>query len=278
MSSIIKNSNALAEIIRNRKLILDLAVTDFKNKYSASFFGSIWAFTQPIVTTAIYCFVFQFGFRQGAGVQDAGYPFLLYLIAGIIPWFFFDEAWKNATNCLVEYSYLVKKVVFRIDVLPIVKIISSFFVHAFFIVVALVLYVAFGKLPDVKFLQLFYYLFCMFLLILALSYLTAAVTPFFPDLAQIIGILLQLGMWTIPIMYEESMITTAGSWGPKVMMILKLNPMYYIVTGYRDSFMHGQWFFERGAITIYFWAVAIILFVVGFRAFQKLKVHFADVL
>lgn len=258
------------ELISNRKMIFDLAKTDFKNKYATSLFGTLWAFVQPIVTIAIYVFVFQVGFK--AGDTSTGYPFLLYLVAGIIPWFFFAEAWMNATNCLMEYSYLVKKVVFKIEVLPVVKVVSSFFVHVFFIALAFVLYTVDGRIPGISMIQIIYYLICTVAFILALSYFTAAITPFFPDASQIINILTQFGMWTIPIMYDE------GIMGASIMRILRLNPMYYVVTGYRDCYMHGQWFWERTGITIYFWVVTIILFVIGFRTFKKLRVHFADVL
>lgn len=260
----------LKDLYGNHNLIVDLAKTDFKQKYAASFLGVVWAFVQPIVTIAIYVFVFQVGFK--AGETSTGYPFLLYLIAGIIPWFFFAEAWMNATNCLIEYNYLVKKVVFKISILPIVKVVSSLFVHLFFIALALGVYVVNRQIPGLTFFQIIYYLFCTICFVLALSYFTTAITPFFPDTSQIINIITQLGMWTIPIMYDE------GIMGNKIMAILRLNPMYYVVTGYRDCYMHGMWFWERPELTIYFWIIVLLLFFVGFRTFKKLEVHFADVL
>lgn len=83
-----------------------LSVNDFKTKYAGSYLGVIWAFVQPVVTVLIYWFVFEVGFRSGS-VHSV--PFILWLVAGIVPWFFFAEAWGSATNCLMEYSYLVKK-------------------------------------------------------------------------------------------------------------------------------------------------------------------------
>lgn len=258
------------ELVVNRKLIFSLAKNDFKTKYAASYFGVFWAFVQPIVTIAIYTFVFQVGFK--AAPTTTGYPFLLYLVSGIVPWFFFSEAWMNATNSLIEYSYLVKKMVFKISILPIVKIISSLFVHLFFIVLAWILFVADGKMPGISLVQVIYYMFCTICLTLALSYFTAAITPFFPDTSQIINILTQIGMWMTPIMYDEAIM------GPSIMRILKFNPMYYVVRGYRDAFINGVWFWEEPKMTIYFWVVVCVLFMIGFGTFKKLRVHFADVL
>ena len=130
--------NVFKELYQNRKLIWKLSKNDFRNKFAGAYFGIVWAFIQPMVTVAVYFVVFQLGLR----VQPAatGYPYICWLVSGIIPWFFFSDALPSASNCLLEYSYLVKKVVFKISVLPIVKVISSLFVHLFFIVFAILIY------------------------------------------------------------------------------------------------------------------------------------------
>lgn len=142
------------ELLQNRKLIMNLAKNDFKTKYAGSYLGIVWAFVQPIVTILVYWFVFSVGLKAG-NVSD--YPFVLYLVSGIVPWFFFQDALNGGTNALMEYNYLVKKVVFKISVLPIVKMISALFVHAFFVVFSLVLCSLYGYTPSLATLQIFYY-------------------------------------------------------------------------------------------------------------------------
>mgnify|MGYP000337990857 FL=1 len=114
------------------------------------------------------------------------------LIAGLIPWFFFQDGLTNGTNALLEYNYLVKKVVFQIDILPMVKVVSAMFVHLFFILVALILYTAMGYYPTIYTIQVIYYTFCAFVLILGISYMTSSVVVFFRDLTQVINIALQV--------------------------------------------------------------------------------------
>ena len=123
--------NTVKELLSSRRMIWKLAKNDFKTKYAGSYFGILWAFVQPIVTILIYIIIFQYGFK--AAPSREGYPYALTLTSGIIPWFFFSEALINATNCFMEYSYLVKKVVFKISILPVVKVVSSLFVHLFFV-------------------------------------------------------------------------------------------------------------------------------------------------
>lgn len=78
------------DIYKNRRLVAKLAKNDFKTRYAGSYLGIVWAFIQPVITILVYWFVFSVGFRSGTG--DLGVPFVLYLVAGIVPWFFFQDA------------------------------------------------------------------------------------------------------------------------------------------------------------------------------------------
>lgn len=258
------------ELYQNRELIWSLAKNDFKTKYAGSYLGIIWAFIQPIVTILIYWFVFGFGLKAGSPIE--GVPFIFWFMAGLIPWFFFQDSLMNSTNCMVEYSYLVKKVVFKISILPIIKILSSLFVHIVFLIVLLIIGVVYHFYPTVMTIQLVYYSFCTFFLVLGISYATSAIVLFFKDLMQLIVIFLQIGMWMTPIMWSYTLIPEKYQW------IAKLNPFYYIAEGYRDTLINHVWFWQRYFQTIYFWIIALAFFAGGAIIFKKLKPHFSDVL
>ena len=230
-------TSLLKELVANRNLIWELSKADFRKRFVGSYFGVVWMFIQPIVTVLIYWLIFDpIGFKSAPPVPNASY--VQWLIPGIAPWFFFSEALNCGTGCLQEYNYLVKKVVFNISVLPVVKIISAMFVHAFFVLFTIILYAAYGNFPDFYYLQIIYYSGCVFLLVLGLSYATSAIVIFFRDLTQIINIVLQVGVWLTPIMWDVNMLSNY----PWLIKLFKLNPMYYIVTGYRDSMLGHVWF------------------------------------
>lgn len=258
------------ELTNNKTLIWNLSKNDFKTKYAGSYLGITWAFIQPIITIIVYWIVFEYGLKAGAPI--IGVPYIVWFMSGLIPWFFFQEALINATNCMIEYSYLVKKVVFKISILPIVKIVSSLFVHLVFIGFLFVVCAIYGFYPSQYTIQLIYYSFCTFVLVLGISYATGAMILFFKDLGQIINIILQIGMWATPIMWSYSIVPNRFQW------IVKLNPIYYIVEGYRDTIINKVWFFQRYFQTVYFWVIALGLFMFGAIIFKKLKPHFADVL
>ncbi len=263
-----------AELFQSRHLIWKLAKNDFKKRYAGSYMGAVWAMAQPVVTVLMYYFVFDKIFDSRGPELRSGVevPFVLFLTAGLVPWFYFSEALNNGTNALLEYNYLVKKVVFKISILPIIKIIAASFIHVFFVGVLLILAISYGYYPSVYTIQLLYYSICLFIFVLALCYSTCAIVVFFKDLAQIINIALQIGMWATPILWD------LGSLDSKWVVILKLNPLVYIVNGYRSAIYEKQWFFEDFFSTMYFWIFTVVLFGLGTLIFKRLKVHFADVL
>ena len=262
------------ELYQNRHLIWKLAKNDFKKRYAGSYLGAVWAMAQPVVTVAMYYVVFDVIMDSSANVLRSGVeiPFVLYLTAGLVPWFFFTEALTNGTNALLEYNYLVKKVVFKISILPIIKVIAASFIHVFFVCVLLIIAAIYGYYPSIYTLQLVYYSFCLFVFVLALSYTTCAVVVFFRDLSQIINIALQIGMWATPILWNMDALN--GKW----VAVLKLNPFVYVVNGYSSAIYEKQWFFQDFFSTMYFWIVTVVLFGIGALVFKRLKVHFADVL
>lgn len=270
----------LKELISNKKIIITLSINDFKSKFSGSYFGIFWAFMQPIVTVLIYVFVFQIGFK--AAPLDNNFPYVLWLIAGIVPWFFISESINLASSSLIDYNYLVKKVVFNIDILPLVKINSALFIHLFFVAFSVIVYAINGILVPITFIQIPYYMFCCLALVVSICYFTSAVVPFFKDFLQIVNIILQIGMWMCPIMWNETLLAGHESHfvTDTIPKLLRLNPVYYIVYGYRSCFMGGDkcWFFDRPLLTTYFWAFVLLSFLIGQVVFKKLKVHFADVL
>lgn len=257
------------EILKNRQLVWNLSKNDFKVRYVGSYLGIFWAFINPLVTIMLYWIVFQFAFHSQ---PVDGHPFVLWLIAGLVPWFLIQDAITNATMALMEYAYLVKKVLFQVGILPAIKVISSCFVHVVFMLVVLIIYMLLGYYPDVYYLQLVYYFGCAVVFILALSYATSAIQLFVRDLSQFIGVFMQVFMWSTPIMWNIQIIPERFQW------VFKMNPAYYIIIGYRDSLLYHTNVTSRMGVTLYFWCVIVLLLIVGSRIFKRLRPHFADVL
>ena len=254
---------------KEKRLLWHMAVQDFKKKYIGSYFGIVWVFIQPLITVLVFWFVFQIGFRS-APVSDV--PFAFWLICGMIPWFYFSDAWNSATYSLQEYSYLVKKVMFQTTILPLIRILSALFVHIVFYFLLVFIALLYGFPISWHILQLVYYTACCTVLVAGLSYFSAAITIFFRDLGNMVSIILQIGMWITPILWSHTVLSE------KMQLITKLNPMFYIVQGFRDAMFQRVWFFERPLDTAIFAIICTVLFLGGVSIFRRLKPHFSDVL
>lgn len=254
---------------RSRHIIFQLARDDFKSRYLGSYLGIVWAFINPLVTICVFWFIFDLGFKAQ---PVANVPFILWLVSGIVPWFFFLDAWSSANNSILESKYLVSKVVFQVSLLPLIKIVSGMVVHTFLVLVTIAFFALLGFPPNLSYLQLPYYTFAMTVLLLGLSWLTAALTVFIRDLGQILSIFLQLLFWMTPIMWSLDILPQ------RFHQIIRLNPMYYIVEGYRDSLINHTWFWDNPAMTLYFWGVTVGSLLLGAYTFMRLRPHFADVI
>ncbi len=161
--------------INDLVFIWQFALDDFKGKYAGSALGITWAFLQPIITIVLYWFVFQLGFKSQP-VEN--FPFILWLLPGLVPWFFLSDAICNATSSLVEYSYLVKKVLFHINILPITKIVSMLMVQGVLIIFTIILYTLWGYPLGSSLFYLIVYIIYMTILAAGVSYLTATLYVF----------------------------------------------------------------------------------------------------
>jgi ABC-type polysaccharide/polyol phosphate export permease len=262
----------LKDIYNQRHIISNLVLQDFRNRCLGSALGFVWTFVEQLVTVIIFWFVISivFGAREINGM-----PFLPWFICGMAAWSFFSESLTLTTSVYHEYSFLVKKVNFQLSVLPLVKILSSLYVHLIFLAAVLVVLFLMQVPFSVYFFQLVYYIFALIVFLQAISWITASLFCFIRDLAYVVGILLQFGFWLTPVFWDPAMLPERfqqWTW------LIKLNPVYYIVDGYRQSLVFNQPFWQDWQWTVYFWAVTLLLFFTGAVVFKKLKPQFADVL
>ncbi len=217
----------LNDIYQNRFLIWQLTKRDFKNKYIGSSLGFVWTIIQPFVMIFVLWFVFTKGF-QSQPVD--GVAFIAWLTCGIIVWDFFANTLMSTTNVFSEYNYLIKKVNFRIATLPLVKLFSAMITHFILLGIAVIIFL----ISDIEFsflwFQTFYYLFCLFILLLGLSWALSSLQVFLKDVSQLVTVFIQFGFWLTPLMWNYKIMPEKWQW------LLDINPVFYVANGYRQSF------------------------------------------
>ena len=256
-------------LFQNRKMVLKLGRNDFRNRYANASLGTLWGFLQPFVFMMTYVIVFQYIMHTGS---SGDYPYSVWFLPGMATWMFCNDAIMQSSNSIRTYSYLVKKVVFPVDVIPIISLISSSFIGLFLFVIASVVGIIFGYPPNI--INLIYIIFCAYCFIIAFTRFTSALTTLVPDFAQLLSIVMQLFMWFTPIVWNLSMINS------KLVILFKSMPFAYLVEGMRQAFIKSSTIIteNNGIYTIIFWIITVILFLFGNYVFKKCKKDFSDVI
>lgn len=259
----------LKQTFIHRALIDSMAKRDLSAKYAGSFLGWIWSFIQPFVMILVFWFIFSVGFRVKP-TNDV--PFVVWLTAGMAAWFLFAEIVNGSPSLVISITNLVKKTLFPSEILPVINILISLFSHFIFVFILLGLLFLQSMPFSFYYFQAIYYLIGLVVLAIGLSWGISAVHVFIRDVGQIVGVFIQVGFWATPIFWDAQIMS------PKIQTLLKLNPMHYVVQGYRDSFIYFVPFWQHPYETLYFWTVTLLILFLGSHIFMKLKPQFADVL
>jgi lipopolysaccharide transport system permease protein len=261
--------NFIKLIAMQHHLILSMAKREVAAQYIGSFLGFLWTFINPAVMIFVFWFVFSVGFKSQ---PMHNVPFVVWLTAGMAAWFIIADIITGSVSVVVAYAPLVKKTLFKPQILPVVKIVSCLVTHLVFLLVLIVL-ILFEKMPlSFYFFQFLYYLLCLCVLALGISWAVSALNVFIRDIGKVVALVIQIGFWATPVFWDINIMS------PKIQAVLKLNPAFYIVQGYRESFIYFTPFWHHPCLTVYFWSVTLVIFVTGALIFQKLKPQFADVL
>ena len=259
----------IQEIIRHRKLIFTLAVRDLRSSHLGSVLGIFWLFAEP----AIYMFIMWFIFSFTMGLRPSGdRPYLPWLMTGMITWLFFSACLSQSVSVFRSFEYLLKVREIEAAIIPSIKILSTLLLHFVFIAMLIVLLLVSGETISVYWLQTIYYIVCLVVLSYGLILGIASIHLFIKDMASVVSLTLQIGFWASPIFWD------LGRFSEKYHVIIKANPIYYVISGYRNSFLFHKPFWSEPTYTVYFWCLVLCLNFGGWRVYRRLRPTFGDVL
>lgn len=253
------------------KQILQLAAVDLVKTYRGSALGWLWAVIKPSVTIFVYWFAFSVGLRAGKGVN--GFPFFLWLIAGIVPWFYMQEMLTQGSTNFKRYNYLVTKIRFPVSTISTFVSLSKLYVHLALLMIVVVLFVLFGYPVDAYFLQLPVYVGLMFMFFTLWSMFASLLSAMSKDFANVVNSFVTAVFWVSGIMWDVNRINN-----PLLAKVLLFNPVTFLATGYRNVFIYKRWFFQD---TFALFAFAVMLAGMSGLAlytFHRLRRDIADVL
>lgn len=261
----------LKEHIEYRQQIAKLAKADLIKTYRGAALGWSWAIIKPAVTIFVYWFAFAIGLKSGGNVY--GYPFFLWLIAGLIPWFYINDMLTAGTDCIRKYSYLVTKMKFPVSTIPTFVSLSKLSVSIILICIMIIIFWILGFAPDVYYLQIIFYLFLSFAFWTVWALFSSLLAAISKDFANLVKSFVTAVFWLSGIIWDPEQVTVI--WLKKV---LRLNPVTYLIAGFRNCFINKIWFWEQPRRLLYFVIAFVIMLILALWAYKKVRKEIPDVL
>jgi len=242
---------------------------DFFSQFSASIAGFLWLFITPIIHILIYSFVFSYVFQVRPTEEYGETRFIIFMMLGYLPWFAFAEAIGRSTSLLLEKAPLITKVMFPVQIVPVVGTLVPYMTHVIGFVLLLV-YLAFQGYLNLLWLWLPIIFLLQFLFTMGLVAILSALCVFLRDLQQLVTLLITLWFFLTPIIYPISMIQSET-----IQNIFLLNPMHNFVNLYRQIVLTGDFTPVNLQIIV---PVSLLSYFLGGWLFMRIKHAFGDVL
>ncbi|MEG0285067.1 MULTISPECIES: ABC transporter permease [Vagococcus] len=263
----------LLEQVNNFGIIRRISKYEEKSTYQSHYLGLIWQFLNPAIQIGIYYVVFGLVVNQGREME--GVPFIAWMLMGLVPWFFINSSILGTSNSIYAQIGMVSKMKFPVSILPSINMSSNFVSYRAMMLLLIGMLFYYDVPVTIYWLQFFYYFACMIIFLFAFGILNATITVLVRDYHIMLQSILRLlfyfsgAIWDIETMTQFQGMQTFTK-------ILQLNPMYYIISGFRDTFLSKQWFWEKGTHTMFFWLVVSLLLIVGSHLHMKFRTRFVD--
>lgn len=258
----------LAEIWKNRHRMLRVVWFDIKIENRSLYLGTLWKVLTPFLQIATFWLVFGLGIRGGAPVD--GFPFFIWLLAGITPWFFISRAISTGSLSINAKAGTIFKIKYPISTVPVGAVIHSLYDHLILIVILAAVLMINGIMPDLHWFNLLYYISYSVVMLVAVTMVLSVIVRLAPDFSRLIPPVLQMIFFLTPILWQE---TYMPSW---VLTILSASPVRYIVMGFRGSLLYGANFFDFPSRIAFFWSTTLVLLVFGCWLQKKFAHRFVD--
>ena len=257
--------------IRYRRQILKLAKSDLINTYKGAALGWLWSIIRPAITIATYYFGIAVGLRAGKPVGE--YSYFLWLIAGMVPWFYISSTFTGGAGCIRKYSYLVTKIRYPISTIPTIVSLSNLVSHAIVVFVVMVIFICSGHYPDVYWLQLPFYTLLMVLFFSAWALFAGMISVISKDFMNLVKSSVMALFWLSGIIYSVKKVKNL--W---LRRFLSFNPVTIIVNGYRHALIDKVWFWEDWRLLRNFAMVYVLMLLLAVWVYKRLVREIPDVL
>ena len=260
----------LSEICTNKVRLFRLALYELKSQHGGTFFGFLWNFMNPAFQILVYWFVFAIGLRRGNDID--GVPYIVWLVVGIICWYYMNQAMLGADMSIIGFTDVLKRMKFPIAIVPTKTVAANFITHLCSMVIVFAVVLISGTKINASVWLLPYYIFASTVFVTAYGLFASTINVLFRDFHNFSNTAMRFLFFISPVMWQPD-----GD--NKILnLIMKLNPFAYILDGYRDAILYGRDFAANLDAGIIFWVITIVMFLVSCVVHMRFRHKFIDLL
>jgi len=238
--------------------------------------GLFWNFAHPLIQVLTYWFAFGVVFnKKDVMVYNVSVPYIFWMMGGMVIWFFISPCITNGCNAIFSKTNVITKMKFPVSVLPATVVLKELFNHFCLMIILFIIYFIFGVYPTIQWIELLYYCFSAVIFSISLSLTTSVLNMLIRDTRKMILAIMRLLLYLTPILWNLNSLNSMPRW---VGYIMKANPIYYLVQGYRDCFFYHKGILFYHNSMILFWLITFILFAFGSSMMYKFKHKFIDMI
>ncbi|WP_308399753.1 ABC transporter permease [Weissella thailandensis] len=265
----------LKELIKSWPVVSRIARYNNDQAYRQNYLGDFWHFADPALQIGIM--ILMFAVRNGGGNGNphatglSGY--IAWIALGMVTYFFMQSAMQKSAKSIQSQINMLSRMKFSLSAIPMTEIITE--LRRYFVMQGMAFFtILFMDVrPSIYWIQFFYYFFAMIIFLYALSLVTSTITVLVPDFYNAYVAVLRVGMWVSGVIISVD----SPSFPTVLSNALKLNPLYYIIEGFRETLLENPiWFWNNVTENLIFWGIVIILLVIGSHIHMRFRNRFMD--
>ncbi len=260
----------ISEIWTNKVRLFRLAKYELKSQHGGTVLGFLWNFLSPALQVFVYWFVFAIGLRRGNDIH--GVPYIVWLVIGIICWYYINQAMLGADNSIISFVDVLKRMKFPLSIVPTKTVASNLITHLCSLVIVFIVVLCSGCTVSTSIWLLPYYIFAATFFITGYALISSSINVIFRDFHNFSNTALRFLFFISPVMWKPA------DDNKFLMIFMKINPFAYILNGYRDTILYGWTLSENIETGLIFWVISIAMFIAGCVMHMRLRHKFIDLL
>ncbi len=268
----------IKENLSNLYRIYSISKYELLSDMRDSKFGIFWNFASPAIQVFTYWLIFGIAWgRNDVVYHGITVSYLPWLVVGFAVWWFIRPCIVDGCSAVFSKTNVITKMKFPVSVLPATVCLKELFNHFFMLVVTIITLNLCGYFFTWNWLWILYYMFAAFMLVESISLVFSVLTMLWRDVKKFIASIMRMLMYFSPILWNAQF-NDSVPFHDILNKLVKINPIYYIIQGYREAIFYGRTPFDHPVLSLYFWGVVLIIFIIGCVLMYKFKRKFIDMI